>query len=245
MARDFDGSTQYLSGTNSSALQGNATFTVAALINPDTITGQDMIVGQHDADAGTGWWFRMSDGTLNFTALGIWGENGTATTAVSTGGWVGVAATKSSAANTIIYYRYTLATHVLVSETIDTFTTLPPSACTKKPFIGVQNNTDAAAANWFDGKMARVGVWMGKRLTSDELVRFFLGSPVQQGSINGYWELFGVSSPEPDLSGNNNHMTVNASAARIDHPPGITFPLLQHPHRVQARLRFAPMFRGT
>lgn len=72
----------------------------------------------------------------------------------------------------------------------------------------------------FAGTIAEVGIW-DVVLSDAEILALAAGvSPrqVRPGSLKGYWPLYGAGSPEPDLSGNQNNMTVS-SAAAADHAP--------------------------
>lgn len=71
----------------------------------------------------------------------------------------------------------------------------------------------------FLGRIAQVQLWnIALSATEIEIVR--RGGIVRPESRTGAYDIFGVSSPEPDWSGNNRHLTVTG-AVRIDHPPGI------------------------
>jgi hypothetical protein len=90
------------------------------------------------------------------------------------------------------------------------------------------------ATGFWAGRLANWAVW-SIRLIDVEAEAFMRGVSVRPNSIAGFWPIFGIQSPEPDWSGNNNHGTVTG-AVRIDHPPGISAVwLAPNPKRVIAR----------
>lgn len=80
------------------------------------------------------------------------------------------------------------------------------------------------------GAMARAQIW-DAALTDNELVAAARGSLVRPEKLLRWWELMGVSSPEPDWSATSGNGTVSG-AVRGDHPPGIGFPMMMS-RRVQ------------
>lgn len=80
-----------------------------------------------------------------------------------------------------------------------------------------------------DGRIAHAQVW-DVALTDAELVAAARGSAVQHHKLLRWYEIVGVSSPEPDWSLTPANGTLTGTA-RIDHPPGLGFPLMAS-HRV-------------
>lgn len=95
-------------------------------------------------------------------------------------------------------------------------------------FIG-----NASGANiTFDGLIADFR-WFNAQLTLEELQMAMRGVIVRPSAIVGNWGLFGIQSPEPDCSGNNNHGTLTGTT-QADHPPGISaIWLAPNPRRAQ------------
>jgi len=79
----------------------------------------------------------------------------------------------------------------------------------------------------FDGKLADIGIW-DAALTVAELSALAKGvSPlfVRPANLKGYWPMWGVGSPEADLSGNANNATVTGTVPVGDHAPvGMAMP---------------------
>lgn len=90
---------------------------------------------------------------------------------------------------------------------------------TENTRLGVYTN----AGFPFAGQISHVQIW-DAQLTDAEVsaARFDIVRPEK---LLRWYELFGVSSPEPDWSAAPSHGTV-AGAVRIDHPPGIGFPMM-------------------
>lgn len=66
-----------------------------------------------------------------------------------------------------------------------------------------------------DGRLCEVGIW-DVALTDDELRALASGiSPlmIRLSRLVGYWPLYGVGSPEPDVSPNRNHATLGGTFA--------------------------------
>ncbi len=77
----------------------------------------------------------------------------------------------------------------------------------------------AANDRTFDGRIAEL-CFYDHALTATEIQTVRLQGPLALlGGLRAWWPLHGELSPEPDLSGNNNHGTVSG-AVRGDHPPG-------------------------
>ena len=79
----------------------------------------------------------------------------------------------------------------------------------------------AGAARFFNGRIAEVGLWRAV-LSADEILSASQGvspSRIRPGALIGYWPIWGVASPEPDLSDLGNHGTVTGTAPAADHAP--------------------------
>ena len=72
-----------------------------------------------------------------------------------------------------------------------------------------------------DGRIAEVGIW-DVALADVEFAALAKGaSPLRfrRDHLKGYWPLFGVAYPEPDLSGNGNNGTQNGTVGVANHAP--------------------------
>lgn len=97
-----------------------------------------------------------------------------------------------------------------------------------KRIVGTGARIDDAAGNMlignvsfaqlpFKGRLAHQGAW-NKILTLGEMEEFRRGRGAQNANLRGLWPLWGVASPELDLSGNLNNGTVTGATA-ADHAP--------------------------
>lgn len=80
---------------------------------------------------------------------------------------------------------------------------------------------DDANTDFFDGKLAEIGVW-NVALSAGEALALGKGvSPrlIRPLSLKGYWPLWGAHSPEIDLSDNGNDATITGSVSAADHAP--------------------------
>lgn len=70
-------------------------------------------------------------------------------------------------------------------------------------------------------QIGEVGIWSAT-LTANEALTLATGERpfrVRPGSLYGYWPLFGLQSPEPDLSGNQLSLSLAGSSALANGPP--------------------------
>ena len=77
------------------------------------------------------------------------------------------------------------------------------------------------ANNYWQGRLANILIENSKLSDQQILGRMFLPSFIHNPSA-GFWPLWGITSPEPDLSGNKNDATVT-EATRFNHPPIMLF----------------------
>lgn len=88
------------------------------------------------------------------------------------------------------------------------------------------------------GSFAEGTVW-NIDLTANEAKALALGvrsNRLRPASLKAYWPLFGLQSPEPDLSGNGYNLTITGSVPQANHAPVTTFtkkvPLPSQPSRL-------------
>jgi len=85
-------------------------------------------------------------------------------------------------------------------------------------YIG--SEPSSLSGNAFTGNITDAAVW-NSGLSSAQILSLANGSkrPLDLSSgLVGYWPLSGLSSPEPDKSGNNNNGTVTGTTPTSDHP---------------------------
>lgn len=74
--------------------------------------------------------------------------------------------------------------------------------------------------NYFTGRLAEAGLW-NVALTANEIAALAAGvNPrrIRPGSLKSYWPLWGLSSPEPDLSGGAYNLTLQGTSL-ANHAP--------------------------
>lgn len=117
-------------------------------------------------------------------------------------------------------------------ETLDTVT------------LGVRNTT--AISNDLNGRMAEVGIW-DDELTDAEIASLGAGVcplMIRPDALVHYWPLFGRASPEPDWI-RGNHLTINGTVAKEEHPPRIIYPNDQSAVRIPFFLEPDWALKGT
>ena len=86
-------------------------------------------------------------------------------------------------------------------------------------------------ADLFTGNLAEIAMW-SVTLTDAEIAALATGvrpNRVRPAAVVGYWPLWGVSSPEPDVSGNGYTLTLVGSPPQANHAP---VALLSSPRRL-------------
>ena len=136
-------------------------------------------------------------------------------TALTTDTWYFVALVRDVGADQIRLYLATASGDVTQEAAATDTTTTTHGENTRELQIGREFSPGSTATEVINGRMADVRVY-GRALTVNEL------RGVKHGVILdaplGHWPLWGVASPEPDLSGNRrNGIVVGAVAA--DHAP--------------------------
>jgi hypothetical protein len=193
MARDFNGTTQYLENTGTAPVS-TYPATIAVRMNPDTIVSVDPLFTLTNA-AGTAY-FQLHLDTGFLVAIAASGA--TTPTAVS-GNSVGTGAWSTAVG---VFNSSTDRTCYLDGDTA--------SAGTSSTAVSPTSLEDIYVANFggvgFDGKMADVALW-DTALTADEVVAYDRGmSPllIKPGNLVAYWPLIGRFSPEIDVMGGLN-----------------------------------------
>jgi len=105
----------------------------------------------------------------------------------------------------------------------NTFSNVPAGANR----VSIGRFADSSPGNYFDGRLAEVGLW-NVALSENEVValsRGVLPWQIRPSALVGYWPVWGLHSPEIDLSNQNNSLTVGGTGtpARTDHAPVTTF----------------------
>jgi hypothetical protein len=101
--------------------------------------------------------------------------------------------------------------------------------------IGASNDS---GSNPFDGRIADVRIY-NIVLNVNELNSVMRGAHVRPDALKGWWPLWGVSSPEPDWSGNGSVGNITGCAA-ADHPPNYSILFTQSSGRRVERIMALP-----
>ena len=229
MARDFAGSGAgtYIScgATNDSAF---LSFTVACWFQLDAkVTNNDRLMSRWGANGNKArYLFRAADTlTINIVTNngGAGASNAGTTTLVADGRWYhGAAVFQSGGASSLSVYLNGVAdtaTSIFPGTgTIDT----GPAGGTYDLRIGADPDSGDYG---IDGRIAEAAVWTAA-LSDPEILALGKGvlpSQIRPDACAGYWPLWGVASPEPDLEPNSNtryNGTVTGSAAANHAPVG-------------------------
>ena len=217
MSRDFDGATGVIGLPITSILRPNAPITVAAWVRPDTLVVGGGIFTTNKTDAThRGMWMSCSDASGHLEVS--FGDNtGTASTdrrskvttaTLATGTWNHVAVCVRAATDMDAYINAVEGGSYSGTGGNMAYNT------------GVAGRIGMQGGVLFDGRIAEVGIWT-VTLSAAEVLALSKGvSPrrIRPDSLIGYWPLYGVASPEPDLSGSVQNGTVTA-ATLADHAP--------------------------
>jgi hypothetical protein len=141
-----------------------------------------------------------------------------ATGVMSTGSWQHLCAVFTPNAPTVrIYHNGTLVASASPGD-LPAFVTANHSA----------GRSPIGTANYWDGKLAEHAVWHNV-LTADEIAALARGvSPnmIRPINLELYWPLWGVASPEPDLSGHSLNGTVTGATLANHAPVGPPIPFV-------------------
>jgi hypothetical protein len=216
-SRDFDGTDDIIDCQSPATLDNVNTGTLFAWIYPDSVGeggyGTIFFCSTSGADGGRRIWGRtLGTNTVDayFNTDTASGYAVTTDNTITTGAWQCVASTYSNAGvpdRKPRIYRGLPTTAIAecsyTTQTAATGTIASDAALDKT--IGACHS----GAQTFDGKIAHVALYNVK-LTLNELISLQFGEIITAGLI-GYWPLWGVASPEPDLSGNVNSGTVTGA----------------------------------
>lgn len=100
-------------------------------------------------------------------------------------------------------------------------TTVPAATSTTSPLAIGQTQATGGNSPWV-GAIAEVGIW-NRVLTPAEVAALATGVPAPVAApsgLVGYWPLHGVSTTEPDLSGQGNNGTVSGTTVAAPPPVG-------------------------
>lgn len=225
VARDFDAVDDICYRTGSEAafeFTSTESYTLACWVRHDSLTNYQRYIHKGASGSVGGYVFGKTDPAngdhLQYvvTATTLLTVDGT--TAMSANTWYFAAVVVSRGAVQVRLYLATVSGDV-VQEASVTDTTVGTHGSIAQGF-GVGRNTDTAVEP-MNGRVAEVSVW-SRALTVPELRAVKWGGLKDRAGLLGYWPLWGVADPEPDLSGNGRHLAVH-QAVRADHAPVGTY----------------------
>lgn len=231
MARDFDGSTDRLSGTVDYTYPTMVSF--FARVFPDTTGGGGFgrVIQAVDGSNNTIFNVIIRDdvggNALSFTRGWDGGNGEWHTSTFSLGAWRHFMATYDGGATTNDPVLYLDGATTGVTEL-----TTPAGALRTSVTDTYVGNRSANDRGW-DGRIADMGLW-NRILTFHEYLLVLMGGPlaVPFGLIR-FWPIWGTVSPDPDWLGAE-PLTVTSGTTRIDHPHSISAQWESpHPRRVQ------------
>jgi hypothetical protein len=218
MARDLDGSADYLERTTAILTATPATF--AIWFRADTVTGSHRLITINDRGI-AGDLLSLYQEAATLVAQHHDGGAG-ASSAVSSGTvvqdqWHHGAAVFDDDTNRHAYLDGgNKVSNSLVQNLVDVDTTT----------IGSMDYT--SRIQYFNGDVAEAAIW-NVALTDGEIKSLAAGmlpSKIRSANLLGYWPIYGLSSPEIDYSGKGNTMPVISAPPLSDHapiPPGWGF----------------------
>lgn len=206
MARDFNGTTGYL--TNSNAPVTAMPLTIAAWFYPDSVTGQHIIAGVGKSSVNTDMWVIRTNGSaLNALSESTTGNGQASISTVSTGVWQHACGVFKSSTSRIAYLNGTASTTNTVSSS--------PSGINLTR-IGVRPKL--TLTDYFDGRIQEVGIW-NVALDAAEiaaLAKNYSPKHIRPTALKFYCKIIGRDSPEIDEWGGL-QMTVTGTASVIQH----------------------------
>lgn len=211
MARDFDGTTDYLELT--SAVETAAPCTLVAWANVDNLTDGHCLVGLCAKASSNGFFLyaegRTSDRVFAYSDQSSTFDSASSASSYTTGTWFHAGAVFASSTSRTAYLNGVAGTTNTTSNT--------PSGISHT-MIGAAWYTNSLLDDT-DGRIAEVGIW-NAALTTAEMAMLAKGlSPlfVRPASLVLYAPMLGRADPEPDLVGAN-VLTVNGTPSQSAHP---------------------------
>lgn len=221
MARDFDGSTEYLTNASWSGVV-SMPLTIAGWFYSDSATARQTICAIVDTATTTNLFMLEADGGAAgdpikaSQAAGGTVNSASTSTGYSTGVWTHAAAVFATTTSRTAYINGG-------SSGTSTSTRNNPSGLDS---VSIGRLGYSTPINYLNGRTAEVGVWNAE-LTATEIATLAKGvSPllVRADALVSYWPIVGRTSPEIDLMGA--HPLTLTGTVQVDHPP------MRYPGRV-------------
>lgn len=227
MARDFDGSTGYLSLADGDPLSLGI-WTVSAWVNLDVVdTEAAIITHEYDGSDQMPMVLAMgaggAEGALNRWFVGYWTGSAWRTASDSitapTGSWVHLGGVYEGGTGTAAIKLYRDGA---LAASATPATANVASAAGKDLYIARSwHNPGLGGASFINGRIAEVGVW-NVALSAAEvasLSKRYSPRLIRPQSLVSHWPLMGNASPEPDAWKHKYDLTLNGTGPKGDHPP--------------------------
>ena len=224
MARDFTGSPNDLSASDSASWDQSGAFAAAAWVKRDTNTEGAVVSKWSNTNDRSFILYVDTSGNVNAALLhtnlatssvaksgftqSVWHHVGFELDGIDANGRVrayldGVAGTDFNPPNT-----------GMVNSTLS---------------VHIGSSVDDTTDRYWDGPIAEVAAWTTGLSAAEwqAMAKGVTPNRIRPASLLAYVPLWGVGSSEPDLSGNGNHFTINGTLNQRDHAPlGPPFPLV-------------------
>ena len=218
-SRVFSSASTHLDVTGSSVNVTGTQLTLAAWVMytslPNSSTYPGIITKNDPGGNKHQFSLQAQDSTGQFTMVtgnggSTYGTSPICSTNPSTGVWYHVAATLSGTTQTV----YLNGSYCNSNSSGTSMGSNGERLCIGEANNGGDNCTNAT--RYLQGRIAEAAVW-NVALTANEIAALASGvtPPNAHGgtSLVGYWPLYGVDAPEPDLSGNGSSATVTGATA--------------------------------
>lgn len=229
MARDFNGTTDYIDRASGPVSTATDNMTVSCWVNLDAKVSQNMVSNGYNGTSGTGYQLRFSNSSQRFQfdlsfVVGI-----TGTTDPNTGQWYHVLG-QINAGTAYLFVNG-------ASEGTPTVGT--PNTPATYFNIGCVKTDTGTPAGFTDGRICEVGFW-NRVLTSGEISGLASGyAPTfYPSNLVFYSSLFGQNTPEVDKK-SSVVLTMNGTS-KATHPDFIKYPGSPSKSRVLRPRIFAP-----
>ena len=222
MARNFDGTDDYISAGTINPLDGATTASIVFWIIYDSLfDGGKSIIGfsggtfQVNQAFNVASWTTQTDkirfdfSTCSANATNAW-RTGTALVA---GQWKHVAAIWTGGNGRVTYFNGATITS---SALLNGNPTALDMDAAETGYMNIGSEADATT-NAFDGKIAHVHLY-NRALSAGEVNQLMRYPGSIAKGLKAYWALPGVASPEPDYSGNGLHGTVSGATKATTEP---------------------------
>ena len=216
MSRDFDGASNHMQTVTAAALDILGDITLAAWINPDTISGVDTIMRKRDAAGNGGYHLDLNNGLVRISVMNV----GTqyvqpSALAVTAGSWAHVAGRKlGTGAGSLIPYINGVAANSGGNAVAN------QTASTGNLFIA----TTSDGSGRFDGRIAECAIWSAALDDAEiaALGKGFTPDMIRPQSLVYYVPLEGDDTQCQRELRNSLTAFLNGTALRADRPRLIT-----------------------